>query len=142
MTKPIATARNLGGSWLLTPGGRWKLPRDDEHFKFKTFGPWQIITQLRGLAVVSNNKVAKIYGYRNLLRPRESGHEMEGHVSIGGRRYSAFTGSMLFVEDPHTSQKKSRSRLGKRAKDTWGWDARGFTPGRLVDVAVLHVRMR
>lgn len=37
-----------------------------------------------------------VYGKRTLTRPQQSGYQLEGRVSIGGKRYRAFTSSQLF----------------------------------------------
>jgi hypothetical protein len=69
-------------------------------------GPWHIITSYRALCLSSvfdraahgftPTRATNLYGMRSLNKPRESGYCLEGFVSIGGRRYSAFTSSQLF----------------------------------------------
>ncbi len=51
-----------------------------------------------------------VYGVRSMNAPRESGYNMEGRVSVGGKTIRAFTSSQLF-----------------------------WVEGKLVDVAVLFV---
>lgn len=91
--------------------------------ELKTIGPWSIPVSYKALCTsmvntypdfpsVTHSKTA--YGIRTLTGIRQSGYEMEGWVSIGGKKFSAFTSSQLFeLED-----------------------------GRLVDVATIHVRVR
>ena len=38
----------------------------------------------------------EFYAPRRMSRPRQSGHELEGRVSLAGRKLSAFTASQLF----------------------------------------------
>jgi hypothetical protein len=86
-------------------------------------GGWQRIVRVRGLAVEVTKRDQfghfmgyRIHGDRNLLKPTESGYQMEGRVSVGGKKRRAFTGSMMVrYKDPETG------------KD------------RLVNFAVLHV---
>lgn len=64
-----------------------------------TFGPWSIIRKYRALAVeaewVDNTIVSyTLYGNRSLSSPKNMGYDLEGHVSIGGKRRSAFTSSV------------------------------------------------
>jgi hypothetical protein len=89
----------------------------------KTSGPWNIPVSYRAICMsmintypdfpsITHNKTA--YGIRTLTAIRQSGYELEGRVSIGGRKYSAFTSSQLFE----------------------------LPDGRLVDVAIIHARVR
>lgn len=80
-----------------------------ERFEMETVGYWSTIQRCRAMAVDSNNYA---FGVRSLQRPRSSGYELEGRVSIKGRTHRAFTSSILFA----------------RPSD-----------GGLVDRAVLHV---
>lgn len=88
-----------------------------------TFGPWSIVRTYRALAVTATWKpgpthdyVAEytLHGDRTMTRPRQGGYELEGHVSIGGRKLSAFTSSILFE----------------------------LPDGRLIKVAVIHCRTK
>jgi hypothetical protein len=54
------------------------------------------------------------YGFRTLTGIRQGGYELEGRVSIGGRKYAAFTSSQLFE----------------------------LPDGRLIDIATIHARVR
>ena len=86
-------------------------------------GGWRGISKVTGLAIsqefpegVGTPRTPEqsgliVYGVRTMSDPRESGYQQEGHVSIGGKKYSAFTSSHLFSVN-----------------------------GKLVDVGVLFVR--
>lgn len=96
----------------------------EARFQTQERGPWGMLSKITALAVSREFGEAGrprtpaqsgiiVYGVRSMCDPRQSGHEVEGHVSIGGVKRSAFTSSQMFLVD-----------------------------GRLVGVAVLHVRMR
>ena len=96
----------------------------ESRFQMECRGPWNTISKITGLVVSQKFGEAgvprtpaqsgiTVYGVRSMHNPRESGHALEGWVSIGGKKYSAFTSSQLFVVE-----------------------------GRLVDVAILHIRYR
>lgn len=91
--------------------------------ELKTYGPWNIPISYKALCMsmvntypdfpsITHNKTA--YGIRTLTDIRQSGYELEGRVSIGGKKYSAFTSSQLFE----------------------------LPDGKLIDVAVIHARVR
>ena len=90
--------------------------------ELKTYGPWQIPISYRALCVSSiysasyytKTERTMAYGVRTMTQPKESGYCLEGRVSIGGKKYSAFTTSQLFE----------------------------LPDGRLIDVAVIHARVR
>jgi len=91
----FARAEVYPGAWKLPHNDVWNVP-DDVHelrFEFETVGPWSIIRKLRGIAMTLDGKV---FGERSLLNPKESGYQMEGQVSIEGKKYRAFTSSQLF----------------------------------------------
>ena len=85
----------------------------ERRLEFQTRGPWQIIQRLSGLAVAKDEGGVRVYGDRSLLSPRESGYQMEGYVSVDGKRRSAFTSSQMFLHK-----------------------------GKLVNMAILYVRDR
>lgn len=93
-------------------------------FQMEERGPWRMLSKITALAISREfgdefrprtpaQSGVTVYGVRSMSDPRQDGYEVEGHVSIGGKRRSAFTASQMFLVE-----------------------------GRLVDVAVLHVRMR
>jgi hypothetical protein len=93
------------GAWRLPEDAPWRIPDDDEGFDVVNEGRWMgRVVKIRGLAITSFdfNEVTStpargfVLGYRNLLDPKESGYQIEGRVSIGGKKYSAFTSSRIF----------------------------------------------
>ena len=67
-------------------------------------GPWSICTSLRGLVERAEfdgsrsgtKNWVEFYTPRTMGEPRESGYQMEGRVSLAGRKVRAFTSSVLF----------------------------------------------
>jgi len=89
----------------------------DEKRSEMTFrGPWQVIRSFKALCVRQNFETGEvtIYGYRPLYNIRQEGYELEGYVSVGGKKYTAFTSSHLFE----------------------------LENGHLIDVAIIFPRMR
>ena len=91
--------------------------------ELKTYGPWSIPISYKALCMsmvntypdfpsITHSKIS--YGIRTLTNLRQSGYELEGRVSINGKKYSAFTSSQLFE----------------------------LPDGKLIDVAVIHARVR
>lgn len=80
------------------------ITKDEQRLEIETRGPWSIISSCKGLTIwqdFTTNEI-EIYGYRTLSRPRNSGYELEGYVSIAGEKRSAFTSSHLFeLENGH-----------------------------------------
>jgi len=73
-------------------------------FNLETKGPWSIVSKLSGLCARQNFGTGDItiYGNRSMSDLRESGYEMEGRVSIDGKKYTCFTTSHLFeLENGH-----------------------------------------
>lgn len=67
-------------------------------------GPWGIISSYRAITVTATWKPGPtfeyvdeytIHGFRT-MSARESGYELEGFVSIAGKKRSCFTSSILF----------------------------------------------
>lgn len=94
--------------------GEWR--GESEHV-----GMWHILTKYRAIAMEmtefdadkypgTHAKTAIIYGVRSLEKPKQSGYDLEGYVSINGERLRAFTSSAMFEVN-----------------------------GKLVDVAILYV---
>lgn len=104
--------------------GKDAIESGEKRFVTEHYGPWQICTKVIGLAVTATWKDIGIsyevvdnytlHGDRSLIKPKQSGYDMEGHVSIDGIKHSAFTSSILF-ELPN---------------------------GKLINVAVLHCRTK
>jgi len=96
MTTQFVQAEVLPGAWKLPTNEVWNIPAEggEERFEIKTTGyGWNLVTDIKGLACTLNGK---IFGYRNMHHPKESGYQMEGKVSIGGKKIRAFTSSRLF----------------------------------------------
>lgn len=90
--------------------------------EIQTRGPWNIITSYKALTTTAawydapgGPRVDEytLYGDRVLSGAKESGYNLEGHVSIDGVKRSAFTSSIMFEI---------------------------IETGKLVDVAVIHAR--
>jgi hypothetical protein len=76
----------------------------DIRAEYETFGPWNIIKSFSALCITNeydkSGMFTKIvsttfFGKRKLSRPKDSGYNLEGYVSIGGKKYSAFSSCML-----------------------------------------------
>lgn len=87
----------------------------------ETRGPWSIISRYTALTVTATWRPGPthdvvdeytLHGDRVLSGARESGYNLEGYVSIDGRKRRAFTSSILFE----------------------------LPDGRLINVAVIHAR--
>lgn len=71
----------------------------------ETVGPWQILKSYTALCTSNTwddstyphtHGPLHVYGMRKLYKVRQSGYELEGKVSIGGRELRGFTSSQLF----------------------------------------------
>lgn len=94
---------------------------EKQYGEMKTQSPWGICTSFKALCVSKTYDKSKmytevtetvLYGSRTMSRPKQGGYELEGYVSIKGKKYSAFTSSQLFNVD-----------------------------GKLIDVAIIHARV-
>lgn len=70
--------------------------KNESRFQIQTRGPWGLVSKLKGLAVEKGEGGVIVHGLRSLDNARESGYAMEGKVSIGGKKYRAFTSSQMF----------------------------------------------
>ena len=95
---------------------------DQQRGELKTFGVWNIPKSFKALCLSSIFDKSKgyyvtlqttVYGQRTLTNVRQGGYELEGYVSIRGKKYTAFTSSQLFEIE-----------------------------GKLIDVAIIHVRIK
>ncbi len=71
--------------------------KGERRLQIETRGPWGVVSKITGLAVAKDPDGVRVYGDRSLLKPRESGYQMEGRVSVDGKSYRAITSSQLFV---------------------------------------------
>jgi len=64
-------------------------------------GPWSIISGFEALCVHQDfgSGEITIYGKRRLQNIKQSGYQLEGTVSIAGKKHTAFTSSHLFELD-------------------------------------------
>jgi hypothetical protein len=100
------------GAWKLPDNPLWNIPdAGEDRFDITTTGSgWNIITKIRGLAIAaldrdpltSEPSKGYVFGYRTMNRPKESGYQLEGRISIGGKKYRAFTSSILFERSDKT----------------------------------------
>jgi len=95
--------------------------QDEIRGEIETFGPWNVIKSYGALCISNEydrtgmfTKIAStsFFGKRIMSNPRQTGYQLEGYVSIGGKKYSAFTSDILIEVD-----------------------------GKLINVAVIHARM-
>ncbi len=90
-------AKHTGGSWTLAPNDVWNIPDvpiSEVHFEIRhTRFPFASVQGVTGLAMDGDGYV---YGIRALTHCRESGYQIEGQVSIDGRKVRAFTSDALF----------------------------------------------
>ena len=91
-------------SWELAD--RLGIRSTDRRFDIETRGPWQIAVRLCAPVAASYFDRSKPYtvtrGFSllsdcgTMTDPRQSGYDMEGRVSVAGKKVSAFTSSQLF----------------------------------------------
>ena len=77
----------------------------DTHLNTEHSGVWQQIAKCSGLcmsatwdksSMFARKTEAVIYGNRTMSDIRSGGYELEGRVSIDGKKYTCFTSSQLF----------------------------------------------
>ncbi len=85
--------------------GQPAIDSGERRFVIGARGPWAVTTEVRGLAVSAewtpgptHPQVAAytLHGDRALQNPHSSGYQLEGTVSIEGKRFRAFTTDTLF----------------------------------------------
>lgn len=82
------------------------ITQDVIHGDMETVGPWGIPVRFKALCIDDIYELTEynqrratrsvIYGQRTMTNLRSAGYHMEGWVSVGGKKYSAFTASQLF----------------------------------------------
>lgn len=81
-----------------------------QSLEIKTFGPWNIPFSVKGLCIFneyirkeedfSPKKISvTLLPIRTMSNPKQRGYELEGRVSIQGKKYSAYTSSIMFIID-------------------------------------------
>lgn len=76
----------------------------EHRFDIETRGPWSIPVRVSGLAETVERQAefphretsVTLHGIRAMSAPTQSGYQMEGRVSLGGKKHRAFTASRLF----------------------------------------------
>lgn len=80
-------------------------PGDDVRGRIDARGPWGIIAKYSAPCVRLNWKQTEygaiiesvtLYGCRTMGSPKESGYNLEGTVSVNGKKISAYTSSILW----------------------------------------------
>ena len=75
---------------------------EDHSGILQTVGPWQIPTKFIAPTVVANSSPLgwaesyTLYGIRTLAECKSGSYNLEGRVSIGGKKYSAFSSAILW----------------------------------------------
>jgi len=69
------------------------LVKGEKRGHLTTRGPWGIPVSYKALAV--NTRDGVIYGYRTLSNVKQLGYELEGKVSIQGKKRRGFSSSLL-----------------------------------------------
>lgn len=82
-----------------------EIAKGEQRGNARCVGPWQICAAYTALCTSNTfNRDAfpiehgplHVYGKRTLTSVRQSGYELEGRVSVGGRKMRGFTSSQLF----------------------------------------------
>lgn len=82
----------------------------EKRLDVETQGPWSLVSRLSGIVErgefrkdgSSRMEWVEFYPARAMSRPRQSGYDMEGHLSLNGKKHSAFTSSQMFeLPDGH-----------------------------------------
>lgn len=100
------------------------ITKDEMRGELKTVGMWQLPVSFKAIAMSARfgkkeNSFfdscleSTFYGVRTMTNVRQSGYQIEGYVSIGGKKYTCFSSSQLFEVN-----------------------------GKLIDVAVIHARVK
>jgi hypothetical protein len=124
--KPISSALPITREELIAYGiTPEQIEAGEARGEMSTKGPWNIpisYTALCMSTVYDKNppygfiriESTTVYGTRTMSNIRQSGYDLEGYVSIKGKKYSAFTSSQLFE----------------------------LPDGKLINVATIHARVR
>lgn len=87
---------------LFTPD---EIAKGEQRGTVKTVGPWQLPVSYTALCTSNTfgdggypveHGPLHVYGKRTLSKVRQSGHELEGRISINGKQCRGFTSSQLF----------------------------------------------
>lgn len=112
---PLTLPRSLGSvpvtrAVLVSIVGEPAVKAGEERGRLETFGPWSIPLRYTAHAVEAEWAEGAVsprissytfLGKRTAYAPKESGYVLECRVSVGGRKRSGFTSSVMFeVSDP------------------------------------------
>lgn len=87
---------------LFTPD---EIEKGEQRGHVKTIGPWQLPVSFTALCTSNTfgrdtypveHGPLHVYGKRTMTSVRQSGYELEGRVSVNGKKHRAFTSSQLF----------------------------------------------
>ena len=74
--------------------GMWQIP-----VSYKALLETKVFDDTKGYTTVPS---ADIFGVGTLSKPKQSGYQLEGRVSLNGKKYRGFTSSQLFeLPDGH-----------------------------------------
>jgi hypothetical protein len=84
------------GAWGIWDNSIWYPALDAQEIRFEMKqgdGFHRPIISLKGLVI---DLKGRVYGERTMNRPQQEGYAMHGRVSVGGKKYQAFTSTRLF----------------------------------------------
>lgn len=113
----MMTIKNPGSVIVLTRAEADKLGIEVKEYQqrldIETVGPWNLVKSVKGLCVLrkyskekefGNHRVEELtlLGTRTMTNPKQGGYELEGRVSIKGKKYSAFTSAIdVTIDDEY-----------------------------------------
>lgn len=113
---PLTLPRSLGSvpvtrAVLVSIVGEPAVKAGEERGRLETFGPWSIPLRYTAHAVEVERSPGPVgmrhatsvtfFGKRTAYAPKESGYALDCRVSIGGKKRSGLTSSIMFeVSDP------------------------------------------
>jgi len=125
--KPVPVALPITRQELIEMGiTEDQIESGEARGELKTSGPWQIPVSYKALCqstiytpkekqrYSAEQEKTTVYGLRTMNNIRQSGYEIEGYVSVNGKKCSCFSSSQLFE----------------------------LENGKLIDVAVIHARIK
>jgi hypothetical protein len=93
-------AQKVRGAWAVPDNPLWTPPASVSQVRFDfDQTSWGALRSIRALVV---DLKGRIYGMRKMHAPKQDGYVMRGRVSVGGKKWPAFTGSTLFVRPDGT----------------------------------------
>lgn len=102
-TEQTLTLPRVGGAYAISPNLVWyptpeEIANGEIRGEITARGPWQTISAYRALAISGrtwDGEPLTVWGMRTLTKAKESGHDLEGRVSVNGKSYRGFTSSAL-----------------------------------------------